>query len=145
MTRQRVSVRVAAQELGISEDAVRMRVKRGTLPAEREGNRLYVLLEERPDAVGSNESNALISELRNRIAYLEGIVETRDEEIRRRDSIIMNMTETMKALNPPRLEEDTAEATEVPQQDAEEAGVGRGVATPPLQQAPSRSSRRGRF
>lgn len=129
--------------MGISEDALRMRVKRGTLPAEREGNRLYVLLDERPDAVGSDESNALTSELRNRIAYLEGIVSTRDEEIRRRDTIIMNMTETMKALNPPAPEPPepaTNAPTEAPERPAEEpSGGGGGVGTPPPQQAPRRS------
>jgi excisionase family DNA binding protein len=41
----RVPVREAAEALGISEGAVRMRVKRGTLPSTREGRRLYVLLE----------------------------------------------------------------------------------------------------
>jgi len=39
-----------------------------------------------------------------RIAFLERELDVRSEEIRRRDTIIMNMTETMKALNPPREE-----------------------------------------
>jgi hypothetical protein len=37
-------------------------------------------------------------------------VTKRDEEIARRDAIIMNMTETMKALSPP----DHADATQEP-------------------------------
>jgi hypothetical protein len=45
---RRVSVREVAVALGISEGAVRMRVKRGTLPSAREGGRLYVLLEHDP-------------------------------------------------------------------------------------------------
>jgi hypothetical protein len=42
--------------------------------------------------------------LQHRIDALENLVETRDEEIRRRDTIIMNMTEAMKALSPPSQE-----------------------------------------
>jgi excisionase family DNA binding protein len=45
---RRVPVREAAELLGISEGAVRMRVKRGTLPSTREGGRLYVLLVTEP-------------------------------------------------------------------------------------------------
>src|SRR5215213_774971 len=45
---RRVPVTEAADALGISEGAVRMRVKRGTLPSTREGGRLYVLLEHDP-------------------------------------------------------------------------------------------------
>ncbi len=45
---RRVPVAEAAKALGISEGAVRMRVKRGTLPSTREGGRLYVLLNTEP-------------------------------------------------------------------------------------------------
>jgi hypothetical protein len=47
-TPRRVPVAEAARALGISEGAVRMRVKRGTLPHTREGGRLYVLLNTEP-------------------------------------------------------------------------------------------------
>ena len=79
---ERMTVHDAARQLGISEDAVRMRVKRGTLPAEREGNRLYVLLDKQPNGVGLDESNALTSELRSRIAYLEGVQAGQRAEVR---------------------------------------------------------------
>ena len=45
---RRVPVAEAAKALGISEGAVRMRVKRDTLPSTREGGRLYVLLNTEP-------------------------------------------------------------------------------------------------
>jgi hypothetical protein len=47
-TPRRVPVVEAAVALGITEGAVRMRVKRGTLPSTREGGRLYVLLDTDP-------------------------------------------------------------------------------------------------
>jgi hypothetical protein len=43
-TRQRRSVAEAADALGITVDAVRSRVKRGTIDHERKGGRVYVLL-----------------------------------------------------------------------------------------------------
>ncbi len=41
---RRLTVQAAAVELGITEAAVRNRIKRGTLRAEREGGRVYVVL-----------------------------------------------------------------------------------------------------
>src|SRR5215210_5885019 len=43
-TRRRLSVAEAADALGITVDAVRSRVKRGTIDHERKGGRVYVLL-----------------------------------------------------------------------------------------------------
>jgi hypothetical protein len=52
-----------------------------------------------------------VEELRRTNELLPEVITTRDEEIRRRDTIIMNMTEAMKALNPP-APEDSSEARE---------------------------------
>ena len=52
-----------------------------------------------------------MEELRRTNELLREVITTRDEEIRRRDTIIMNMTEAMKALNPP-APEDSSEARE---------------------------------
>ena len=60
------------------------------------------------------ERDALISEMQQRLALLERELDVRTEEIRRRDSIIMNMTEAMKALNPP-APEDSSAAREFPE------------------------------
>ena len=38
--------------------------------------------------------------MQKRLAFLERKLDVRTEEIRRRDTIIMNMTEAMKALSP---------------------------------------------
>jgi excisionase family DNA binding protein len=42
MTKQRVTVGEAAEALGISPDAVRMRIKRGQLEADKDGGRVFV-------------------------------------------------------------------------------------------------------
>jgi hypothetical protein len=43
-TRRRLTVQDAADALGVTVDAVRSRVKRGTIAHERESGRVYVLL-----------------------------------------------------------------------------------------------------
>ncbi len=99
----------AAEALGITAEAVRTRIKRGKLdsikePPDRTGT-VYVLLG--PDQTGPNtdptpqgqdrtpDQTALVESLREQVAYLQGVVATRDrelavrsEEIRRRDAAL---------------------------------------------------------
>jgi hypothetical protein len=107
MERERVTVGEAAKRLGISESAVRKRVQRDQIDHDRdEGGKLYVYLSSR-DKVGDTVQD----EVRDRyITFLERELEARSEEIRRRDAIIMNMTEAMKAIGPVR--EDASESPE---------------------------------
>src|SRR5829696_4755497 len=97
---------------------IRKRIKRGTLQREKtEDGRVLVYME--PSVPGAEEvrtpeRDALISEMQQRLALLERKLDVRTEEIRRRDTIIMNMTEAMKALNPP-APEDSSEARESPE------------------------------
>jgi hypothetical protein len=110
----RVTIREAAMLLGISEGAVRKRVDRGSLRHDKgTDGKVYVYLtgqtsrgthgDDRGDDVSTPlESNALTSEMRSRIDFLE-------EELRRKDAILMNMTEAMKALTAP--QEASPEAT----------------------------------
>jgi hypothetical protein len=112
---RRLTVHDAARTLGISEDAVRMRVKRGTLDAEREGGRLFVLLEADPTTEPTADPRAeLTAELRDRVRYLEGIITTRDEEIRRRDVIISQLTDRIPAIEAP------SEPREAPERGTDE-------------------------
>jgi hypothetical protein len=71
---RRVPVDEAAEALGISEGAVRMRVKRGTLASTREGRRLYVLLNtdptpdpDRPHGRTHDRTSELIATLRDQL------------------------------------------------------------------------------
>jgi hypothetical protein len=107
---RRFTVAEAAEILGITAEAVRTRIKRGKLesmkdPPDRTGT-VYVLLE--VDQTGPNidptsqvqdqtseqtqERGELVETLREQVAYLQGVIATRDreleqraEEIRRRD------------------------------------------------------------
>lgn len=100
-TRRRLTIDQAADQLGITVDAVRGRVKRGTIAHEREGGRVYVFVD--ADQPGTSrdqptdqygESNALISQLRDENAYLR-------EENRRKDEIIMQQAISMRQLSAP--------------------------------------------
>ena len=121
---RRVTVDEAARHLRLSVDAVRKRVQRGQLAYEKdEAGRIRIILDEgetlqdeSPDTTvqDTGARTELVEELRRTNELLREVITTRDEEIRRRDTIIMNMTEAMKALNPP-APEDSSEARESPE------------------------------
>ena len=111
----RFTIQEAARTLGISEGAVRKRVTRGTLKHEKEQDgRVYVYLDAgdrrgvdgRQDEGVDPYNNALISQLKDEVAYL------RDEN-RRKDEIIMQQAMTMRQLSaPPHEATDAAETVE---------------------------------
>ena len=121
MERERVTVAEAAKRLGISESAVRKRVQRDQIDHDRdEGGKLYVYLSSRDKVVDSVQD-----EVRDRyITFLERELEARSDEIRRRDAIIMNMTEAMKAIGPAREEPSESSESHGPIDTPTDAGEG---------------------
>src|SRR5215208_4400347 len=121
----RLTVQDAARRLGVSEAAIRKRVTRGTLEhAEGEDGRVYVYLDTGVDSGVDEgihpEQSTLISEMRDRIDFLERELEARREELQRRDVIILNMSETMKTLPSPASQETPAETPGAPETAADE-------------------------
>ena len=130
-TPNRASVTEAAQVLGVTVDAIRKRVQRGTIPHQRDdAGRVWVLLEAAksmqgtPTSTGRDESehvhdtdqdmyqtegqSHLVESLEDQVGYLRGVIETRDkeleartEELRRKDHIIAALTERIPELEPP--------------------------------------------
>ncbi len=88
----RLDYKEAAKALGISTDAVRMRVRRGTLPSERDETGVKVILNAdqlRPDPDDTN--NELVIVLQQQLAE--------EREARRRaDTIILNLTQANATL-----------------------------------------------
>jgi len=87
--------------LGTSVDAVRKRVQCGTLDAEKADGKVYVWLDADLDSPGGaliEAKDETISELRDRLEFLQ-------RELERKDAILLNMTEAMKAIPPPAQEE----------------------------------------
>jgi excisionase family DNA binding protein len=111
-TNQRITVSEAAELLAITPEAVRMRIKRGTLRSERQGGRVFVLLGQSQPTDRPDEPTTLISEMRSRIQFLE-------DELQRKDAILLNMTEAMKALSPP-SQDEPSEQRESPETAREE-------------------------
>jgi excisionase family DNA binding protein len=103
LAQHRYSTDEAARMLGISIDAVRKRAERGQLPYEREGGRLYILL----DAVATKsrhyvegESSALISAKDETIATLREQLEAEREANRENRRIIAALTSRIPELPP---------------------------------------------
>jgi hypothetical protein len=108
---RRVTVEDAAKLLGLSENAIRKRVERGSLASERADGTRYVLLDTdmpRRDTDMSSEAHTLISEMRSRIEFLE-------DELRRKDTILMSLVNKVPALEAsPEARESSVPPSETP-------------------------------
>jgi len=105
--------------MGITEGAVRSRIKRGTLDTAKEGGSVFVLLgggtaqanQTRADDVPDDRTDALIDELRDRVRALE---EANSENRR----IIAALTSRIPAIEAP---SDERGSRETPEQEPEGA------------------------
>ena len=116
-TEQRFTVSEAADSLGISSEAVRTRIQRGTLRSVREGGRVFVLFDSdrtQSNTDGTEDQTPLVSELRDRVAFLEGQLKIRTEENRRKDHLLAAALERIPALEAP------TDAPEPPETGGEE-------------------------
>jgi flagellar motility protein MotE (MotC chaperone) len=111
---RRTTVAEAAEVLGISAEAVRGRIRRGTLPVEREGGTVYVLVNEadQPRTTSdqpTDRTELLIAELQDRIRSLE-------EANRENRRIIAALTQRIPELEASQesRQEASTEATEQP-------------------------------
>ena len=116
LQQERVTVQEAARRLGITESAVRKRVERGGLRHDKEDDgRVYVYLDTRDmerDKVQDSSYDMIVTRLENENEFLR-------RELERKDAILLNMTEAMKALSPP-SQETPSEARESPETVEEE-------------------------
>jgi hypothetical protein len=139
MPKTRVDVKQAAEVLGISSEGIRQRIRRGSLESEKDTDgRVYVWLdngnqgsERRADGRTDASEDAVRTRLESEIEFLRQELATRDDEIRRRDAILLNMTEGLKAINPP---PDARDAHVTPSEDA-----GNGVPPQPQESVQQRS------
>jgi excisionase family DNA binding protein len=138
----RVTVQEAAQRLGISQDAVRQRVRRGSMRHDKDDKgRVYVYLNPtntRPtivhdtsrDTVHDASPNELLKELRERIHFLETELGDRKEESRRKDHIIAALTQRIPELEPAsERREYSQRPTEHADRGTTDSGTDRGSTT----------------
>ena len=96
---RRVTVSEAAKILDISPEAVRARIKRGTLPKDKDPDgTVYVWLDTDQSQWGADGTDDGTTVQPLIVARLENEVDFLRRELERKDAIIMNMTEAMKAL-----------------------------------------------
>ena len=133
---RRATVPEAAEILGISPEAVRARLSRGTLPKEKgPDGTTYVRLND--DRTHSNddgtddrtEADALVFRImQDQIEHLRREVEDWKEEARRKDAILMTMAQRI-----PAIEEASSEPRESDVSASAEQG---GDGVPPEQEKP---------
>jgi|SRR5215203_4032725 len=148
----RITVAEAAQRLGVSQDAVYKRIKRGTIPWDKaEDGKTVVYLEEanestnRPDAASERlktstdttgpssidvSVDVLVDELRDRVSFLE-------EELRRKDTILMSLVQRVPELEAPR--DSSPEAPGPPETPSEDAGKAANASPEPQEPSQRRS------
>src|SRR5829696_1038549 len=98
---RRYSVAGAAEALGISQAAVRARVHRGTLKTERENGTVYVWVDvEQYAEQHANDVPEVADVLREQNGDLREQIEFLRDELRRKDTIIMAMTQRIPELEP---------------------------------------------
>jgi hypothetical protein len=124
-TGRRLTVPEAAEALGISEDAVRSRIKRKTLTTKHEGGRVFVVLgaTDRPTAqaqpTNQAEEDRLYLEMQERIRYLERQVEEEREARRRADTLLAQLMQRIPELEAPQEASGSPETVEEPPDSAE--------------------------
>ena len=100
-TARRVTVSEAAGLLGITPEAVRMRIKRGTLTSERRDGRVFVLLGPDRPTEHTTERTDPTDHRDELIAHLRSEVEAWREAARRKDHLLAAALERIPALEAP--------------------------------------------
>ena len=96
-----VDVGEVSRELGISSDAVRKRIARGSLRSERQDGSVLVWLDEGWTEAGHEaqvDGGPLVEDLREQVHYLRSILNEEREARRRADMIIAQLTQANAAL-----------------------------------------------
>jgi seryl-tRNA synthetase len=120
--RRRLTVPQAAEALGVTVDAVRGRIRRGTLEAEHDSGAVYVWIDAPEENDGpqqsatsqrpSDDQAERIEELREQVAYLREQMEQANERDRENRRIIAALTSRIPAIEAPQEASDAPETVE---------------------------------
>ena len=117
--RESLSVSDAAKLLNITPEAIRQRIRRGTIEYEQTKDGRYFVYATPSEDVENNVQNSLGSaDLRDYVETLKRELEIRNEELRRKDHIIAALTERIPAIEAP------SEPREAPERGFEGGGRG---------------------
>jgi hypothetical protein len=112
---ERLTVAQAATRLGVTQDAIRKRISRNTIDYDQDPDgRIHVYVDS--SKIGQDKSSdasteKLVEVQHQEIEFLRRQLETRTEEIRRRDSIIAGLTQRIPELEAPLESQLTLENT----------------------------------
>jgi hypothetical protein len=99
-TGRRLTPRQAADQWGVSVEAVRGRIKRGTIAHERDGGRVFVILDADQTPTGHDQGGdqsrpvELVEVLRDQLSYIREQLEQEREARRRADAIIAQLAQS---------------------------------------------------
>jgi hypothetical protein len=135
---ERLTVAQAAAQLGVSQDAIRKRIRRNTIDYDQDPDgRIYVYVdfsEIAQDESSDASIERLIQVQHDDIEFLRRELENRTEEIRRRDSIIAALAQRfpeIEAPSEPRLTlENTTENEAKGERPADRQKVQKGARKP---------------
>src|SRR5215204_1745232 len=147
----RVSVYQAAEVMGVTVDAIRKRISRGTIPHERgDDGRVWVILDTDQDAASKvqdtdqpqSDVTALISAKDETIAALREQLEQANERDRENRRIIAALTSRIPAIEAPASpeERESPETVEAASDSAEPQSATGGPREEPLEPLEGRSS-----
>ena len=124
---EEVPLAEAAKRLGLSPDALRKRLARGSMQGFKRGDQWYMLLPTDPtghvqdngrsrpeDDRSGPDTNLLVEALRDEVAFLRKELEARTEELHRKDVLLAEQGRTLAELarRLPELSSGAPEATE---------------------------------
>jgi DNA-binding transcriptional MerR regulator len=117
-SKDRLTVPHAAKLLGVTPEAIRQRIRRGTIEHEQDENGRYFVYTSPTEAVENNLGNGVENGVQNdsqaqldHIETLKRELELRNEELRRKDHIIaalVNRVPELEATPEPRDAHETA-------------------------------------
>jgi excisionase family DNA binding protein len=116
-----MTVAEASERLGISKEAVRKRISRGTLRADRDSDgmvRVYVLPSDTPS--GTVTASELVEELREQVRYLRDQLDQERDANRENRRIIAALTSRIPELPAATEQASSSEARESPEMPADE-------------------------
>jgi len=96
--KERMSLQDASQVLGVTVDALRKRLKRGTLKGRKDKSGKWLIdvdTDTGKDTVHESASNELVKSLQSEIEFLRA-------ELQRKDTLLMSMTSRIPKLEAPK-------------------------------------------
>ena len=125
---ERLTIPDAAKLLGITEAAVRQRIRRGTIQFEKTDERtfVYVTPEETqaiPEDNQSRDTALLYQAMQDQIDTLKQELALRNEELRRKDHLLAALTERIPAIEAPKEEPSEPRESAVSSSEEESTGA----------------------